>query len=569
MTGNHGYNDGQDDFPLDVRVPAPARRKRRITGLVNGVLTMCLLILFAAGGAYIFIKTSFENAGPLEAEKSVLVKRGQGGKAIAELLAREGMVSNDKIFLIGLMAHKANGKLKAGEYRIEPHASMQQIMDKLVAGKSIEYRITIPEGLTSLQILARLEQQEMLEGKVDKNVPEGALLPDTYSYIRGTTRQEIVNKMRLAQDKLLERAWPSRTKKLPLSSPYEALILASIVEKETAVASERRQVASVFVNRLKQRMRLQSDPTIIYGLVGGKGVLGRPILKSDISKPSRYNTYQIDGLPPTPIANPGKAAIEAVLNPAVTKYLFFVADGSGGHAFAASLKEHNQNVSRWRKIELQRRKAATAAEQTASTDVQLAPQVSLPSPVIEPQEAPISATQALPEPEQTQPSLVATLPPAQTPEPAPVEAPKVPVEPAEQTEQSVEAPEPEVQQAEKVQEYSPILPTQEPSPAVQPEAAIKPPSSQATEPVALPKPNPAPISKTARAILLNVPLPKPKPPVPRRTVNSSSPAVNDATNSSVTIAPLPGNQTDTQATTEPAPAVTAVPRKAIPNTDLR
>jgi len=563
MTGNHGYNDDQDDFPLDVRVPAPARRKRRrITGLVNGVLSMCVLILFAAGGAYVFIKTSFEQAGPLEVEKAIIVKRGQGGREIAELLAREGAVSNDKIFLIGLMVHKANGKLKAGEYRIQPQASMQQIMDKLVVGKSIQYKITIPEGLTSLQILARIEKQEMLEGKVGKTVPEGSLLPDTYSYIRGTTRQEIVNRMRSAQDKLLAQAWPSRSAKLPFSTPYEALILASIVEKETGVASERPQVASVFVNRLKKRMRLQSDPTIIYGLVGGKGVMDRPILKSDISKPTRYNTYRIDGLPPTPIANPGKAAIEAVLNPAATNYLFFVADGTGGHAFATSLAEHNQNVSRWRRLELQRKQAEPATGQTADTGVQPALQapaaeLQQPTPPVE-ENAPLIA-ETTPSGDQDQPPQVATSTPLQTLEPAPLEQPV----------QAAEVPATEAQTTANVQEYSPILPIKQPTGAVQPEAVAEAPATKASELLPVPKPKPAPISKTAKAILLNVPLPKPKPPVPRQATNNTNSDASSNADSATTATPLPAVPADTQTTTQPAPAVTATPRQAIPNTDLR
>lgn len=550
MTGIPGH-DGQDDQPRDVHVPAPARtrRKRRISGLVNSILSICVLAVLAAGAAFFYITTTFEQAGPLTAEKSVVVKRGQGSSAIAELLSREGAISNDKVFLIGLMLHDASSKLKAGEYRIEPRASMQQIMDKLIAGKSVQYKITIPEGLTTTQILARVDEQEILVGKVKKAVAEGSLLPDTYSFTRGTTRQEIINRMKSAQDKLLESVWPKRAEELPVSSPYEALILASIVEKETAVASERRQVASVFVNRLKRRMRLQSDPTIIYGLVGGQGTLGRPILKSDIAKPTPYNTYQIDGLPPTPIANPGKAAIAAVLNPAETRYLFFVADGTGGHTFASSLAEHNLNVSRWRQIERQRRQDETASEQASVTGE--APDAQTPTPAPE---------TALPTAEMTLPASEPAIPaPAETlavTEPA-VETPK----PAETSDQAAEVP--ETQPAPDTQQNTPV--PEEPTGSVRTQTATLPQTTQSPEPA--PKPKPAPISAIARAIIANTPIPKPKPR--RQAIDTTRPADNNTADSAVTVTPLPDAPAAARTPTEPEPVVTQRPRQSVPNTELR
>ncbi len=231
---------------------------------------------------------------------------------------------------------------------------MRDTLELMVSGKTVARRLTLPEGLTSFEVVALVQKAEGLEGEVQAVPPEGTLLPETYHYARGETRAEVVARMGRALDQVLDELWPERAPGLPISSPEQAVVLASIVEKETAVADERPLVASVFVNRLKKGMRLQSDPTVVYGLTGGKGPLGRALTRKDLQTPSPYNTYLADGLPPGPIANPGRASIEAVLNPAKTEYLYFVADGDGGHRFAKTLAEHNRNVAQWRKRQRKR-----------------------------------------------------------------------------------------------------------------------------------------------------------------------------------------------------------------------
>jgi UPF0755 protein len=246
---------------------------------------------------------------------------------------------------------------------------MRQVLDTLVEGKSIEHKVTLAEGLTSFQIVAKLMAHPELHGEIAAIPPEGSLLPDTYRFGRNDTRQDIIERMQAAQAKFLAKVWETRDEAIVVTTPQEALILASIVEKETGRADERPLIASVFQNRLRKNMRLQSDPTIIYGLVGGKAVLDHPIQQDEVDRETAYNTYKINGLPPTPIANPGRAAIEAVLRPAKTKDLYFVADGTGGHVFAATLDEHNKNVFRWRKVEREiRAREAEAAAAKAAQD---------------------------------------------------------------------------------------------------------------------------------------------------------------------------------------------------------
>ncbi len=335
---------------------------RRLGGLLTGLFLLTFLLVVAVGAVILFLQTRFEAPGPLTEDRVILVEPGRGMSGIARQLEDEGIVSDQRIFMLGVLAHRQNGNLKAGEYEIAAHASMKRVMNTLVAGKSIQHRLTIPEGLTTEQILARIEAHPALEGEIVDRPPEGSLLPDTYLFTRGVTRQEIVDRMRAAQRAVLRELWAKRSRSLPLATPEEAVILASIVEKETSVPEERARVAAVFVNRLKRRMRLQSDPTIIYGIVGPKGALGRPLTKADIATHTPYNTYRIDGLPPTPIANPGRDALAATLAPEDTDALYFVADGSGGHAFATTLSEHNANVGKWRVIERARREARAAAE---------------------------------------------------------------------------------------------------------------------------------------------------------------------------------------------------------------
>jgi UPF0755 protein len=366
MTGEHDYEDDHDMHGT-VRVPEAENAftgfMRRLAGLVTGVLATCFILAVLAGGAYLYLMSMFDAPGPLDAEHTVNIERGQGLRQIAEMLSTEGVIDNDKVFVLGVLVSQANDKLKAGEYRFAAADSMRDIMDALVSGRSIQYAFTIPEGLTTLQVISRLEADEVLLGDIDQVPAEGSLLPDTYAYTRGTTRQALIDRMSAAQEAIIRELWPGRADNLPVEQPYQALILASIVEKETGVSSERARVAGVFINRLRRGMRLQSDPTIIYGIVGGEGSLGRPITRSDINGATPYNTYQIDGLPPTPIANPGRASIEAVLQPAETNDVFFVADGTGGHAFAETLAGHNANVARWRAIERERREAEQASTQ--------------------------------------------------------------------------------------------------------------------------------------------------------------------------------------------------------------
>ena len=295
--------------------------------------------------------------GPHSEDVVVLLESGLSLPAIATRLEQAGVVRDRRIFMAVVRLRDRAAALKAGEYRIAAGSSMLGIIDQIVEGKSILHFFTVPEGLTTAQILRLLEADETLIGEISLAPPEGALLPETYGFTRGRSRDAMIAEMLQAQSSYLDAVWPRRAPELPISTREEALILASIVEKETAVPSERPRIAAVFVNRLRKGMRLESDPTIIYGLTGGEP-LGRGLRVSEIKRETPYNTYRIRGLPPTPIANPGKEAIAAVLNPAETDDLFFVADGAGGHAFASTLEAHNRNVAEWRRIERDRAAAA-------------------------------------------------------------------------------------------------------------------------------------------------------------------------------------------------------------------
>ena len=254
------------------------------------------------------------------------------------MLVSEGVIDQPWVFVGGVFVLKAREDLKAGEYQFKAHASLRDVVATIVEGRVVTHQFTIPEGLTSEQIVARLLDDPVLVGNIKEVPREGSLLPDTYNFTRGVTREQMIQRMQQAQQRVLKEVWDRHSPDLPIKTPDQLVVLASLVEKETGKPEERTRVAAVFVNRLKQKMRLQSDPTIIYGLVGGKGTLGRPIMKSEIDQPTPYNTYQIDGLPPGPIANPGRASLEAAANPARTRELYFVADGTGGHAFARDLR---------------------------------------------------------------------------------------------------------------------------------------------------------------------------------------------------------------------------------------
>ena len=340
---------------------------RTVLSLASGAI-LCLLM---GAGLFAYIHHLYASAGPLAKPKLVSVERGSGIRSIAEQLESQGVIRDAQLFMAAVLVTNNAAKLKAGDYRFPAAVSMREVLDDLVTGKALVYKLTIPEGWTSRQVVERVRAHEALAGEITSVPAEGTLLPETYIFERGKDRQAIIDEMANAQKRLLDELWPTRADGLPIKTREEAITLASIVEKETGVASERRQVAAVFINRLVKGMRLQSDPTIIYGLVGGAGSLGRPLTRKDIESKTDYNTYVINGLPPTPIANPGRAAIEAVLNPAQSSDLYFVADGTGGHAFAPSLKAHQENVRKWRQVERERRKqqaVALAAGQQAGPD---------------------------------------------------------------------------------------------------------------------------------------------------------------------------------------------------------
>ncbi|MAW80830.1 MAG: aminodeoxychorismate lyase [Parvularcula sp.] len=300
--------------------------------------------------------------GPAREDVIVLLPQGSAVSTIAHQLEDEGVIEHPEIFIAAVRIKGVQSDIKAGEYNIPARSSVMEIIDQLREGKSILHYFTAPEGRTTAQILRLLNENEVLEGEITIEPGEGELLPETFAFTRGETRDNLVRRMMKDQDALIDALWDDRALELPFSTPEEAIILASIVEKETGLPEERPRIAAVFVNRLKKGMRLESDPTIIYGLTQGEP-LGRGLRLSELRKETPYNTYVIRGLPPTPIANPGEASIEAVLNPAETEDLFFVADGTGGHAFAATLREHNANVAAWRKVERER-----AAQERATQD---------------------------------------------------------------------------------------------------------------------------------------------------------------------------------------------------------
>jgi UPF0755 protein len=354
-----------------MRVPEP---RRKGGGFMRAVLWLCLLLLLAAGGAF-FGKAQYEAEGPLDADQAFTIERGMNARAVAKELEGLGIIRSADIFTVAAYITRDFRRIKAGEYLAPAGASMATLMDIIVQGKEYTFRLTIPEGWTSQMAIERINAASALGGNPVEVPAEGTLLPDTYTFRRGFDRQELIDKMAKAQSDLIAELWPKRAADLPIQTPEEAIILASIVEKETSVPAERPQVAAVFINRLRLGMRLQSDPTVIYGIVGGKGKLDRPISKADLRQETPYNTYRIKALPPGPIANPGPDSIAAVLNPAVTEDLYFVADGSGGHAFSKTLDDHNANVKEWR--ELQKRLAEE--NELEAADEAVAP-ITVPEP---------------------------------------------------------------------------------------------------------------------------------------------------------------------------------------------
>lgn len=375
-------------------------------GIASNALTFFILILVVFAGLLAWGRQAYTGPGPLTQAVCFKVERGASLSQVSRALEEQGAVSDARIFRIGSDYSDKGTALKFGSYLIQPGASMEEVIDLLTAGgqstcgrevnfrisvnttdvvlreldaatnryvevvkfdpaveaapaqyvdaataDDIRWRITVAEGVTSWQVVEGLKRADFLEGKIDQVPPEGTLAPDSYEVDRGADRQALLGEMVERQARIMAELWSTRAADLPYDTPEKAMVMASIVEKETGIAEERGQVASVFVNRLRQGMKLQTDPTVIYGITNGEGVLGRGLRQSELRRETPYNTYVIDGLPPGPIANPGRAAIAAALNPDTTDFLFFVADGSGGHAFAETLEEHNENVAKWRAIE--------------------------------------------------------------------------------------------------------------------------------------------------------------------------------------------------------------------------
>jgi UPF0755 protein len=317
--------------------------------LKSGLALLAAAALVAAGLAYEGYRR-VQAPGPLGEPASVVIAAGSGVAGIAGQLAAEGVIDSPNLFRIVARLDSRARTLKAGEYVFPAGISLKGAIDLLERGETVVRRVTVPEGLTSTAILARLADAPALSGEVADLPPEGSLLPETYHYQWGDSREMLVERMRASMQSALAELWPTRADDLPFATPEEAVVLASIVEKETAVAAERPLVAGVFINRLRRGMRLQSDPTVAYALTGGAETLDRALTRADWAVDSPYNTYRNAGLPPGPIANPGREALAAVLRPVETDYLYFVADGSGGHAFAKTLAEHNRNVARWRRL---------------------------------------------------------------------------------------------------------------------------------------------------------------------------------------------------------------------------
>jgi UPF0755 protein len=321
-------------------------------------LLMIAVSAFLAVGGFKYLEYRFERPGPLAQEAVVIIPKGAGLAAIAGQLDAAGIIDDANIFRFGVRFLDLSRSLQAGEFAFAAGITMREAAEHIASGRTVVYRLTVPEGETTKAVLDLLEANSLLSGPMPASLAEGELLPETYHFSRNASREEVAERMRKSMTDLLAELWPKRAEGLPLATPEEAVILASIVEKETGVPEERPLIAGVFINRLLKRMRLQSDPTVTYGITLGQAPLGRALTRRDLNDPTPYNTYQIDGLPPGPIANPGRKALEAVLNPSATDYLYFVADGTGGHAFAKTLREHQNNVNKWRKIRRSQRSSS-------------------------------------------------------------------------------------------------------------------------------------------------------------------------------------------------------------------
>ncbi|PHQ68382.1 MAG: aminodeoxychorismate lyase [Robiginitomaculum sp.] len=359
-------NPKNNDVPEDEQGGSLTKRH------AFGIATMMIIAFTTFAMAFVIIgyaiiKYGYINDGPLNGEQVFEIQSGVGLSSIAEKLKDEGVIRSAGTFKMFVKFDGGEANLKAGEYAIPPAASMRDVYEILIDGQAILYPVTFAEGLTSAQIIRKITGIESIPGDAPNTPAEGTLLPETYMLPKSMTKTALVKKMRAEQEALVDALWKERAIGLPIKSKYEAIILASIVEKETGVNSEREHVAGVFINRLNKGIRLESDPTIIYGITGGEK-LGRGLRRSEIDRKTDWNTYRISGLPKTPICNPGRAAIAAVLNPMETEDIFFVADGSGGHAFAKTLRAHNNNVIKWRKVERDRKRAAQKSKKDAQKE---------------------------------------------------------------------------------------------------------------------------------------------------------------------------------------------------------
>lgn len=357
------------DFPKpkenqEVELSVSPIKTRKKTFILMGAMIFITLFGGLVLASYNFMKYRYVRSGPLVEASVFLVPDGAGLSSLAGKLEAEGFIDSAVILKLNAKLTGIGGAIKTGEYSVEPGASMKDIVEVFESGKTLLYPITLPEGLTSAQIMRLIAASETLSGDMPETPPEGSLLPETYMHPRGMSRAALVTKMQAAQSDLIETLWETRQADLPVTSKADAIILASIVEKETGGLHDSDKVAGVFTNRLRLGMRLQSDPTIIYGISQGEILRGndgkqRGLRRSEIDRKTDWNTYQIDGLPKTPICNPGAQAIAAVLNPAQTEALFFVADGTGGHVFSKTYAEHNSHVAKWRVIEQQRKTGGT------------------------------------------------------------------------------------------------------------------------------------------------------------------------------------------------------------------
>ena len=392
------------------QVPRPPLRSQRarnpLVMIGNAIMTLLIISMIVVGAVFFYGKQIIEAKGPLTEDKIVNIPARAGMTDIDDILLRNGVITADRwTFIAAVVALNARAGLKSGEYLFQKNATLRDVINTVVEGKVVQHAVTIPEGLTSEQIVARLQDNDIFNGSLKEQPREGTLLPDTYKFPRGTTRDQVIQRMQAAQKKVLAEIWERRSPDVPVRSPDQLVTLASIVEKETGRADERSRVAAVYVNRLQKNMRLQSDPTIIYGLVGGRGTLGRPIKRSEITQPSPYNTYVVNGLPPGPIANPGRASLEATANPARTRDLYFVANGTGGHSFSENYDNHQKAVAKLREIEKSAQddkveddetSPATAATATAPPPMApgakpAAPKPVAPKPAAAPAAAPKSA----------------------------------------------------------------------------------------------------------------------------------------------------------------------------------